>query len=123
MSVTFVGLKNCDTCKKARAWLDGAGIDYLYRDVRADGLTAADVETWMAGHSDWQIFVNRRGTTWRGLAEADTRDLDQGRAAALIAANPTLMKRPVMIIEKNGKTTVTVGFNAEIQDELKQLSA
>ena len=120
-AVTFVGLKNCDSCKKARAWLAERGVDYDYRDVRAtgsnNGLAAADLEAWMAAHGDWTRFVNKSSTTWRGLDDAAKADLDQAGAVALIVANPTLMKRPVIIVGDGG-AEVRVGFMPEAWADL-----
>ena len=92
--ITVYGLKNCDTCKKALAWLKAEGITHQFHDVRADGLDAGDVKAWV-GELGSDVLVNTRGTTWRGLDEADKADLDNAKAAALILAHPALMKRPV----------------------------
>lgn len=117
-TVTLIGLKNCDSCRKARAWLDDRHIAHAYTDIRADGLAAADLTGWIAAHGDWQPFVNRRGTTWRNLDEAAKDALDETTAVALITANPTLMKRPVIVVESGGRPTVTVGFGPAEQDRL-----
>jgi len=90
--ITVYGIKNCDTCRKARKWLEEKGIAHSFHDFRADGLDAATVAGWLSELGD-ETLVNRRGTTWRNLSEAE-----RARAAsdaALIAANPTLIKRPV----------------------------
>jgi len=88
------GLKNCDTCRKALAWLDAQGLAHRFRDVRADGLGAEQLGAWIA-ELGWEALVNTRGTTWRGLPEAEREDLDATTAKALILAHPALMKRPL----------------------------
>lgn len=108
-------LKNCDTCKKALKWLDGQAFSYENHDVRTDGLTA-DIIAPLMQSVGWEVLINRRSTTWRGLDETRKADLNDNKAIALILENPTLMKRPVFV----RSNTVLVGFNAEIQ---KQLSA
>ena len=123
MSMTLIGLKNCDSCKKARAWLDARGIDYGTIDVRADGIAERDLQSWIAAHGDWQPFVNRRGTTWRQLDDQAKDNLTMSRAVALILASPTLMKRPVIVMDNGNKTIVTVGFGAAEQDLIAKSSA
>ena len=108
------GLKNCDTCRKALAWLKDEGIDHRFRDVRADGLDPAALETWIA-ELGWEALVNTRGTTWRGLPEGERDGLDAGRAKALILAHPAVMKRPVFDLG----TRRLVGFKAAEQDALR----
>src|SRR4051812_42588775 len=99
------GLKNCDTCKKALAELKAAGREHRFHDVRADGLTAPMLDTWMKA-AGWEILLNKRGTTWRGLPPADTEGVDEAKARALMLAHPALIKRPVF--EAGGK--IVVGF-------------
>lgn len=100
------GLKNCDTCRKARKWLDGEDISYDFVDVRADGINAADVAHW-ARAVGVETLLNRRGTTWRGLSDADKKGADtENGAISLMAAHPALIKRPVF----DDGTSVRVGF-------------
>ena len=109
-------LKNCDTCKKAIKWLETEGIAHEIHDVRADGVDAG----WLAPVVDalgWEVAVNRRSTTWRGLSDAEKDGIDNAKAVALILANPTLMKRPVFV---SGKT-VLCGFDAKTQAALTEL--
>ncbi len=115
MKIIFFGLKNCDTCQKARRWLDGQSIQYEYKDVRADAIAVADLRQLIGAYGDWQPFLNRRSTTWRRLDNCLTESLDESKAITLIIANPTLMKRPVISVEKNGKIAVTVGFGTAEQ--------
>lgn len=103
----FVGLKNCDTCRKARKALDDAGLTYEVVDVRADGLDRATIEEVIAGVG--AAALNRASTTWRGLSETEKA----GDPAALIAAHPTLLKRPA--IRANGHWTV--GWTPKVRDE------
>ena len=90
----FYGLKTCDTCRKARRWLD-AHADYDYRDVRNDGLDRELLGDWF-DRTDWQSLVNRRSTTWKSLDPADRDGLNRDSAIDLLIQNPTLLKRPVL---------------------------
>lgn len=102
---TLYGLPNCDTCRKARAWLDTQGIAYSFHDVRADGLDRALLDH-LAAALGWENLLNRRSTTWRGLSEAERADLDHDKALNLILAYPALLKRPVLI----AGDSVLIGF-------------
>jgi len=104
--ITVYGLKNCDTCRKARKWLTEQGLAHQFHDVRSDGLDTTTVNTW-AATLGWEKLLNRRGTTWRGLNEADKQDLDQVKAVALMTAHPALIKRPVFDIN----ATYALGFD------------
>ena len=106
--LTLYGIPNCDTCRKARKWLDGAGIEYRFHDVREDGLERADVLRWEK-HAGWKTILNTRSTTWRSLADSDKTDIDPDKAIALILAHPTLLKRPVA----DDGTTILVGFDED----------
>ena len=112
MALTLYGLKNCDTCRKALRFLKDEGLEHDFVDVRADGVSGDQIAGW-AEQAGWEILLNRRGTTWRGLGEADKADVDAAKAVRLMTAHPALIKRPV--IEHNGK--VHVGFS----DETKKL--
>lgn len=104
---TLYGIKNCDTVKKARQWLDQQGITYHFHDVRADGLTAAQVATWL-DTLGLETLVNKRSTTWKNLA-ADVRDnFTREQAERVILDEPTLIKRPLL---DTGKS-LHVGFRA-----------
>ncbi|MBZ0253869.1 MAG: arsenate reductase, partial [Candidatus Methylomirabilis sp.] len=92
--IVLYGLKTCDTCKRARRFLDGRGAAYRFHDVREDGLDAKALRAW-AREVGWERLVNKASATWRGLADADKADLDEAKALGLLLANPTLMKRPV----------------------------
>lgn len=108
------GLKNCDTCRKARKWLDSEGISHEFLDVRADGITKADVQKW-ADAAGIDALLNRRGTTWRGLSDADKAKGDGAEAIELMAAHPALIKRPV--IDNAG--AISVGFTDAVKAGLK----
>ncbi len=105
--LTVYGLKTCDTCRKARKWLDERSADYQWVDVRADGVSSEDIKRW-AAKVGWEVLLNKSSTTWRGLDESDKSDLSEAKAVALMAEHPTLIKRPVF--EKDGK--VIVGLKA-----------
>ena len=95
MTRTLYGIKACDTMKKARAWLDQNGVAYDFHDYKAAGANRAEVERWVAEHG-WEKVLNRAGTTFRKLPDADKADLDAGKAVALMVANPSCIKRPVV---------------------------
>jgi Spx/MgsR family transcriptional regulator len=109
MAVTIYGIKNCDTMKKARAWLDARSVAYAFHDYKAAGIDKARLEKW-ADAVGWEVLVNRAGTTFRGLPESDKAGLDRKKAIRLMMDNPSLIKRPVL--ESGGKTLV--GFKPEI---------
>jgi arsenate reductase len=92
---TLYGIKNCDTVKKARRWLDAAGVDYRFHDLRADGLQREMLERWNCALG-WELLLNRRGTTWRKLPEAVQAGINEARALDLMEEQPTLIKRPVL---------------------------
>lgn len=104
---TLYGIKNCDTVKKARKWLENAGVDYQFHDFREDGLTKKQVEGWVK-ELGWETLVNKRSTSWKAL-DADARaSMNAATAVAAIMAQPTLIKRPLL---DTGKTRHT-GFSA-----------
>lgn len=95
MTITLYGIPNCDTVKKARTWLDAQGIAHVFHDYKKAGADAGRITAWckVAG---WEKVLNRAGTTFRKLPEADREGLNEGRAVALMAANPSCIKRPVV---------------------------
>jgi arsenate reductase (glutaredoxin) len=113
--ITIYGLKNCDTCRKARKWLDAEGLEHHFKDVRADAPGADAIAGWISAVG-WEILLNRRGTTWRGLSDADKHAIDADKAKSLMSEYPALIKRPVF--EVNGK--VLVGFKEDVQANLKE---
>src|SRR4051794_897125 len=102
------GIKNCDTMKKARAWLDAHGVAYVFHDYKTAGLERERLARWCR-QVGWEALLNRTGTTFRKLPEADKQALDAGKAMALMHAQPSLIKRPV--VESDGK--LLVGFKSE----------
>jgi Spx/MgsR family transcriptional regulator len=95
MSVDFYGIPNCDTVKKARAWLDAKGIGYAFHDYKKEGADPAKLSAWIAAKG-WETVLNRRGTAFRKLDPALTADLDAKKAVPLMQANPSTIKRPVV---------------------------
>ena len=89
------GIKNCDTVKKARRWLDKHDLPYQFHDFRVDGLKQDTIENWLQTVS-WETLLNKRGTTWRKLDDPRKEQLDQATAVALMLEHPTLIKRPVL---------------------------
>ena len=93
--VVIHGIKACDTMKKARAWLDAHGVAYVFHDYKVSGADPAKLAAWSKA-AGWQVLLNKAGTTFRGLSEADKQDLDEAKALRLMAAHPSLIKRPVL---------------------------
>lgn len=110
---TIYGIKNCDTMKKARTWLETHKVAHAFHDYKASGVDKATLEGW-AGKVGWEILLNRAGTTFRKLPDADKEGLTQKKAIALMLAQPSMIKRPVL--EHRGQ--ITVGFKP---DEYKTL--
>ncbi len=108
MTVTIHGIKACDTMKKARDWLDGHGVAYEFHDYKTRGVDAATLGRWM-GQAGWEVLLNRSGTTFRKLPEADRRDLTAEKAIALMLAQPSMIKRPVLDVDG----ALIVGFRPE----------
>ena len=109
MLPTLYGIPNCDTVKKARVWLDQNGVAYAFHDYKKAGIDRATLEDWVAAHG-WETVLNRAGTTFRALPPGAKADLDAGKAVALMLAQPSMIKRPVL--EVDGRTTV--GFRPEV---------
>ncbi|MDH5750237.1 MAG: ArsC family reductase [Rhodospirillales bacterium] len=113
--ITVYGIKNCDTCRKALKWLKEQDIRADFHDLRADGLDRDRLENWI-GELGFETLLNRRGTTWRNLAAKDKDGLDEKRAARLMLAHPTLIKRPLFDL---GDCRL-VGFTQAEKDRLQQ---
>jgi arsenate reductase (glutaredoxin) len=103
--ITLVGIKNCDSVKKARKWLEAHAIDYTFHDLREQGVERASLEQWLDAVGV-DVLLNRRSTTWKQLSDAERSDVDREKALKLMLANPTLIKRPVLITGK----TICAGF-------------
>jgi arsenate reductase len=107
--ITIYGIKNCDTMKKARAWLDKRGVAYSFHDYKAAGIDRERLEGW-SKKVGWESLLNRAGTTFRKLPEKDKSGLDARKALALMLAQPSMIKRPVLELD-GGK--LLVGFSPE----------
>jgi len=105
---TLYGIKNCDTVKKARKWLESNDVNYQFHDFRVDGLTAEMIEQWFTTVG-WEKLLNKRSTTWRQLDDAQKENINEQSAAILLLKNPTLIKRPVL----DNEITILVGFSEE----------
>jgi arsenate reductase (glutaredoxin) len=95
VSVTIYGIKNCDTMKKARAWLDKKGVAYDFHDYKAAGIDRSRLEQW-AGKVGWETLLNRAGTTFRKLPDKDKEGLNAAKAIRLMLEQPSMIKRPVL---------------------------
>lgn len=95
MSYVLYGIKACDTMKKARTWLDEQGIAYQFHDYKTAGIDRGNLQKWCDEHG-WETILNRAGTTFRKLDDAQKSDLDQAKAIELMLAQPSMIKRPVL---------------------------
>lgn len=108
MTITLYGIPNCDTVKKARTWLDGQGISYAFHDYKKAGIDEAKLAGWVDA-AGWEKVLNRAGTTFRKLDDADKADLDAQKAVRLMLAQPSMIKRP--IVEHDGG--LLIGFKPD----------
>jgi len=92
--LTIYGIKSCDTCKRARRFLESRDLDHVFHDVRIDGLDIQMLERW-SDQVDWEKLVNKKSLTWRKIPETDRQDLSRSSALALLMQYPTLLKRPI----------------------------
>ena len=106
--IRLYGIKNCDTVKKARKWLDEQAISYQFHDLRADGLTSEMIESWIKSVG-WETVLNKRGTTWRKLAPDIQQQVTEKTVTELLLEHPAMIKRPVLDIDGN----ITIGFKAD----------
>ncbi|GAM99017.1 glutathione-dependent thiol reductase [alpha proteobacterium U9-1i] len=107
-SLTIYGIKNCDTMKKARAWLDQHGAAYTFHDYKAEGVAKTKLDAW-SKEVGWEVLLNRAGTTFRALPDADKAGLTEKKAIALMLAQPSMIKRPVL----EGGSKLLVGFKPD----------
>ena len=114
MSVTLYGIKNCDTVKKARKWLDNHSVPYTFHDFRVDGINKALVNNFLK-QVDLEILINKRGTSWRKLSDEEKEIKTKAQAIELILNNPTIIKRPVLDVNKK----YFVGFKDEDYKSIK----
>ena len=108
MTATLYGIPNCDTVKKARVWMEGVGQAYTFHDYKKAGIEEARLRGWVE-RVGWEKLLNRAGTTFRKLPEADKADLEADKAVALMLAQPSMIKRPVL----EAGDTLLVGFKPE----------
>lgn len=113
MSITIYGIRNCETMKKARAWLDKRGVDYKFHDYKTAGIDRERLERW-SKKLGWETLLNRAGTTFRKLPDKDKARLDARRAIALMLDQPSMIKRPVLDL---GGRKLIVGFKPEAYAE------
>ncbi|MCB5201543.1 ArsC family reductase [Neorhizobium sp. T786] len=111
MNTTIYGIKNCDTMKKARTWLEQKGVAYDFHDYKSQGIDRTHLERWIDA-AGWETVLNRAGTTFRKLDETARADLDRDKAIGLMLAQPSMIKRP--ILEADGK--IIVGFKPEFYE-------
>ncbi|MBR1220556.1 ArsC family reductase [Bradyrhizobium sp. U87765 SZCCT0131] len=112
MAITIYGIKNCDTMKKARTWLDSHGVAYDFHDYKASGIDRQRLASW-SKEVGWETLLNRAGTTFRALPDADKADLTEKKAIALMLAQPSMIKRPVLDLGKR----LVVGFKPDVYAE------
>ena len=110
------GLKNCDTCRKALKWLVGRGVPVEFVDVREGKISRSDIERFIT-RAGWEKALNRKSTTWRELSDDEKSDIGAAKAITLIAAHPTLLKRPV--IEVGDETLI--GFDDSVRARMAEL--
>ena len=112
MALIMYGIKNCDTIKKARTWLEERGLAYDFHDYKASGIDRPRLQGWVDALG-WEILLNRAGTTFRKLPDADRADLNAVKAIALMEAQPSMIKRPVLDIDGE----LMVGFKPDAYDK------
>ena len=114
MSVTLYGIKNCDTVKKARKWLDANSVPYIFHDFRVDGINKTLVNNFLK-QIDLETLINKRGTTWRKLSDEEKEIKNKTQAVELMIENPTIIKRPVLDVNK----ILFVGFSDDSYKAVK----
>ncbi|MEQ1755121.1 MAG: ArsC family reductase [Micropepsaceae bacterium] len=106
--VVVYGIRNCDSIKKARTWLDKHGVKYAFHDYKVEGVEKSILESW-AKEVGWEVLLNKAGTTFRALPDSDRQGLNEARAISLMQKQPSMIKRPVLV----AKDQVHVGFKPE----------
>lgn len=109
MPITIYGIKNCDTMKKARAWLDKRGVAYAFHDYKSKGIERAKLEGW-AKKAGWETLLNRAGLTFKKLPDKDKANVTEKKALALMLKRPSMIKRPVLEL---GRGKLLVGFQPD----------
>ena len=110
---TLYGIRNCDTVRKARRWLDDHGVDYRFHDLRSDGLDRKTLQAWEK-QLGWEQLLNRRGTTWRKLPQKTRDGIDRTQAVAVMLEQPAIIKRPVLALDGH----FHVGFSTDSWQEI-----
>lgn len=113
--ITMYGIKNCDTIKKARNWLDNERVPYSFHDYKVSGIDKGRLEEWVMEHG-WETILNRSGTTFKALDAGDKAHIDADKAIALMLANPSMIKRPILDTGKG----IIVGFKATTYENALQ---
>ncbi|HZW14315.1 MAG TPA: ArsC family reductase [Noviherbaspirillum sp.] len=114
MTATLYGIPNCDTVKKARTWLDQQGISYTFHDFKKAGISRELVNQWLE-HLSWDVLVNRKGTTWRGLNDERKASInDAASATELMLESPSVIKRPVLLLDGDAH----VGFSDALYQQI-----
>jgi arsenate reductase (glutaredoxin) len=113
LPITIYGIKNCDTMKKARAWLDKHGVAYAFHDYKTQGIARERLERWEK-KAGWETLLNRAGTTFRKLPDKDKAGINASKALSLMLAQPSMIKRPVLEL---GGGKLVVGFSPELYSQ------
>jgi len=111
--ITVYGIANCDTVRKARTWLDAAGVGFTFHDYKKQGVDRSTLDRWV-GAGGWEPLLNRAGTTFRKLPDADKAGLDRERAITLMLAQPSMIKRPIV----EGAGPLVIGFTPDKWQEI-----
>ncbi len=112
MATTIYGIKNCDTMKKARTWFETQGVSHDFHDYKAEGIDAETLDDWI-GKVGWEVLLNKAGTTFKKLPDEQKEGLDATKAKALMLAQPSMIKRPVLDVDG----ALVVGFKPEIYQQ------
>ncbi|MBV1920879.1 MAG: ArsC family reductase [Pseudomonadales bacterium] len=107
-NITMYGIKNCDTIKKARKWLETEGVDYQFHDYKKESIQKDQLITWI-NQLGWEVLLNKRGTTWRKLPDDIKNNIDEASAISVMLENTSIIKRPVL----DTGNTLLVGFSAD----------
>ncbi len=111
--ITLYGIPNCDTVRKARHWLSDNNIDYRFHNFKKDGLEQQTMEQWLK-LTQWEVLLNKKSMTWRKLPDENKTDIDQEKAIDIMLANTSIIKRPVLLYNKQ----ICVGFSNEVYSQL-----
>jgi len=107
--IEMYGIPNCNSIKKAKDWLESHQVDYTFHNYKKEGVSSDNLTSWCQ-QVGWETLLNKRGTTWRKLEESDKSDVDESKAIALMLANPSMIKRPVLVKQNE----IIVGFDEKV---------